>query len=495
MKSRDGKAKCYTTERGYWRVRFFSEDDKLRNRVCRTKTERDALLSAIRRQEDLDYWFPQTTNNATKIELGTFRGLAERWMDHSKQVREVSESCLSNYRCHLNHHILPVIGEIDLKALDLKAIEHLASVLKTKRPQTRSYRAVRKNRMDAEEFIDDDDFLSMAYRREILTVACMVTKFGTERNLLVANPFQQFELPKCPEQPYDFWRLEEEDAFLQWLEDGGYVEKLVGTPHSKRLGKPATFLKRFRTRNVEELYDTVLFALRSGLRKGEIGALTAADVNFAKNCLVVRRSYSEKEGIVKKTTKGKTFRIIEMNGDMRKILEKRVARAKSDTTRLFNTRTWAIKNFSKYCAKAGVREIHFHSLRHTCLTNLANGYGMDAPLPLPQVQKIAGHRDIVTTMRYVHVNGIENSGGRQWTREQRKAQRAGAAGREAAQPQADAGAWSTSAAESSQAQPGVPMVPSIPAAGQSLESRPSATVLRSGPRSRGHLQLVTLADS
>ncbi|MGE0173410.1 MAG: hypothetical protein AB7T49_11505 [Oligoflexales bacterium] len=42
-------------------------------------------------------------------------------------------------------------------------------------------------------------------------------------------------------------------------------------------------MKRFKTRNVEELYDTVLFALRSGLRKGEIGALAPRDVSFAKN--------------------------------------------------------------------------------------------------------------------------------------------------------------------------------------------------------------------
>jgi integrase len=98
-----------------------------------------------------------------------------------------------------------------------------------------------------------------------------------------------------------------------------------------------------------------------------------------------------------------------------------MVRVKTENDPLFNTRTWAVKNFSKYCAKAGVREIHFHSLRHFCLTNLANGYGMDAPLPLPQVQKIAGHKDISTTMRYVHTDGIENPGSRQWSREKRLA--------------------------------------------------------------------------
>jgi integrase len=252
----------------------------------------------------------------------------------------------------------------------------------------------------------------------------MVTKFGLERGYLVVNPFREYKLPECPEQPYDYWRLEEEDAFLQWLEDGGHVVKEVCRPHSKRLGKPENFTKRFRTRNVGELYDVVLFALRSGLRKGEIGALTSRDVNFERNCIVVRRAYSEKEKRVKNTTKGKTFRIIELNGDMTDILKRRIARTKSDSDLLFNTRTWAIKNFSKYCVKAGVREIHFHSLRHTCLTNLANGYGMDTPLPLPQVQKIAGHKDIGTTMRYVHTDGIDNTTSRQWSREQRRALRA-----------------------------------------------------------------------
>ena len=44
-----------------------------------------------------------------------------------------------------------------------------------------------------------------------------------------------------------------------------------------------------------------------------------------------------------------------------------------------------------------------------------------------QVQKIAGHRDIATTMRYVHTDGIKNTASRQWTREARKALKVGPA--------------------------------------------------------------------
>ncbi|TWW10031.1 hypothetical protein E3A20_08370 [Planctomyces bekefii] len=124
---------------------------------------------------------------------------------------------------------------------------------------------------------------------------------------------------------------------------------------------------------------------------------------------------------MKKTTKGKTFRILEMSDDMKRILEKRCQQAKSDDTLLFNIHMNSLKFFPRTCRWAKVKEIHFHSLRHTCLTNLANGYGMDAPLPLPQVQKVAGHQDIGTTMRYVHTDGIEHTTSRQWSREKIRA--------------------------------------------------------------------------
>ena len=80
----------------------------------------------------------------------------------------------------------------------------------------------------------------------------------------------------------------------------------------------------------------------------------------------------------------------------------------------------AIKCFSQTFRWAGVKEIHFHSLRHTCLTNLANGYGMVKALPLPKVQQIAGHSDAKTTMRYVHGDIMKETASLQWSREDRR---------------------------------------------------------------------------
>ena len=48
--------------------------------------------------------------------------------------------------------------------------------------------------------------------------------------------------------------------------------------------------------------------------------------------------------------------------------------------------------------RAGLRDMRFHDLRHTFISHLVME-GVD----LTTVQKLAGHRDIKTTMRYAHL--------------------------------------------------------------------------------------------
>ncbi len=177
---------------------------------------------------------------------------------------------------------------------------------------------------------------------------------------------------------------------------------------------------KLQIRNPEELRDIVLFALRTGMRVGEIGALRNADVDLAQGFIIVRGSFSRREGVRKNTTKNNKARRIEVNPDVKAILERRKFKPQNEL--LFNIQTNSIKFFSRTCRWAGVKEIHFHSLRHTCLTNLANGYGMVKALPLPKVQQIAGHLDIKTTMRYVHNDLINETASLQISREDRKAQ-------------------------------------------------------------------------
>ncbi len=179
-------------------------------------------------------------------------------------------------------------------------------------------------------------------------------------------------------------------------------------------------MRRWSVWNYQKVYDVVLFALRTGMRKGEIASLKMRDIDFENNLIVVHTSYSFKEGVENDTTKNGGYRRIDMNGDVRHILSQ--YRDLGADFRPFETimRSHTIKNFSKLTQKAGVKEIHFHALRHTFLTNIANGFGMDAPVELLKVMELAGHKDIETTMIYVHGAGIKNTSSRQWCRSERR---------------------------------------------------------------------------
>ncbi len=287
----------------------------------------------------------------------------------------------------------------------------MATQLKTTRPKSKSYLAVRK------ELHESDEFLSASYRREILTLACSVAKFGYLRDHLSNHPFKAFELPDAGDKPYDYWRIEEEDAFLDWLAAGGVYYK----PHGNNKGE--RYLREWKVWNYQKVYDVVLFALRTGMRKGEISSLKMEDVDFQLNLITVHSAWSFKEGKENDTTKNGSYRRIEMNPDVREILLKYTDERLDFRPFELIMRSHTIKNFSKLTKKAGVREIHFHALRHTFLTNIANGTGMDTPVDILKVMELAGHSDIETTMMYVHGAGIKETSSRQWSRAGRKEKR------------------------------------------------------------------------
>ena len=407
--------KIYRRENGKWRVRFFDpEANAYREKTVATKTEAQNFKRALVCGDSVEKWLPSKTDIEGYKHL-TFSDLAEKYLDHGRHVRRISESCLKNYETHLKLHILPVFGNKRAELIGIDDIEKLARVINTKIPQTRSYQAIRKARLDIEN-LGGTEVLSLSYQREVLTVACMITRWASSRRpaLLTVNPFEGFKLPATPEHLYEYWRTEDEDLFFDWLDNGGFYE--IETTRYHHRGRPKSVV-RLQIRNRDELRDIVMFALRTGMRLGEIGALRNMDVDLKNGFIIVRGSFSRKEGIRKNTTKNKKARRIEINDDVREILHNRRFRPERDP--LFNTHMNSIKFFSRTCRQAGVREIHFHSLRHTCLTNLANGYGMDKALPLPKVQQIAGHNDIKTTMRYVHGDIITDTASRQWSREER----------------------------------------------------------------------------
>lgn len=148
--------------------------------------------------------------------------------------------------------------------------------------------------------------------------------------------------------------------------------------------------------------EIVLTALRTGLRIGEIKALSWSDIDWENKKLTVRHSWCRyKRGLT--TPKSNRERYVPLTDDLYVVL----ARRKKAKGLIFYTEERS-RNFDcpkmrralrNACKSAGIKVITFHTLRHTFASQLVmKGASLRA------VQELMGHSDIRTTMRYAHLS-------------------------------------------------------------------------------------------
>ncbi|HEY0689752.1 MAG TPA: tyrosine-type recombinase/integrase, partial [Kribbella sp.] len=156
--------------------------------------------------------------------------------------------------------------------------------------------------------------------------------------------------------------------------------------------------------------DVVLFAPCAAARIGEVSGCRVGDINRTDWTWMVRRQTTTGPGgLVDKGTKGRRARAVPITEEIRELVERRIAA--SDGTRdarLFvgprggRISTAVLRDATHWddvVNLLGHEHLRRHDLRHTGLTWLA-----DAGVPLHHLQRIAGHRSITTTQRYLHPN-------------------------------------------------------------------------------------------
>ena len=175
----------------------------------------------------------------------------------------------------------------------------------------------------------------------------------------------------------------------------------------------ALFASVSGTRN-EALY---VVAVTAGLRRGELQGLKWEDVDLEAGMLQVRRTLSEPKGgyifEAPKSGKGRNIRLTRravesLKGHRKRQLEERMERAglwdeqglvfpsEVGTPRLGGN---LHRSFKAALSRAGLPEIRFHDMRHTCATLLLR-QGVNPKY----VQELLGHADIALTLNvYSHV--------------------------------------------------------------------------------------------
>lgn len=176
------------------------------------------------------------------------------------------------------------------------------------------------------------------------------------------------------------------------------------------------------------LYPALVFALNTGLRLGEIAGLCWDRVNFETNQVEITRTLS-REGL-SDTTKSHRVRYVPLNLEARRILENLI-KLQLHTQFVFVVKRTELaqyesldvnhisqRGFKECLRRAGInRHVRFHDMRHTFASHFMMNGGN-----IYDLQKILGHQQLETTLRYAHLSpqhlsqailkvnfGVENS--------------------------------------------------------------------------------------
>jgi integrase len=305
----------------------------------RAKTFRNKL-AAKKFEVELEFGQADTMPKESGM---TFKEYAYLWHEDYCKT-EKSESQWAGDLGIINNHLIEEFGDVPLKELDLPDMLKLRSSLRKKG-------------------------LSAKTINNITSLAHSILTRAVKMKLIGSNPFSGEDPLKVPPQPFGYWTLEERDRFLSYCK-----------------------------REDPTLWEVVVMACHTGMRLGEIQALTRNALDFERRTILVYQSFDHKLRKVLPYTKGKSIRQIPMNQAVFEILKERILIAPTDRVFKRNLRH-ASRRMKTIIAQAGVKEIRFHDLRHTFASTLAM-----AKASTQDIQALLGHVDIKETMRYSHLH-------------------------------------------------------------------------------------------
>jgi len=201
-------------------------------------------------------------------------------------------------------------------------------------------------------------------------------------------------------------------TFFKYLKSGGLInqDSAQGLEHPKFENKPPRILTKLEYRALRDaaradvrMLAVIELLLQTGIRIGELAKLRVEDVNLENSTLHVPPFEDTRE------------RIIPLNKPASDAVSKYLeVRPKSPNHALFITKTGRpllIRNIrtaiDRYFRIAGIKEAKVNDLRHTWVA-----HQLQSGVSLVTVSKLAGHKRLSTTERYLQFISGQNGEGK-----------------------------------------------------------------------------------
>ncbi len=313
------------------------------------KTKREASILERELRIELETPPPPPEAQEKDADFGDFAG---HWMT-TRQV-DWKPTARRGYEQILRVHLVPAFKARSVRSITVEEVQQLK---------------VAKLRQDGKKG------RSPKTVNNILGVLSSLFEDAVKWRYAAFNPVRAVKKcrPDVDAEDFQFWTVKESEAFLAAVAE-----------HRPRW------------------HVFFLTALRTGMRLGELAALRWEDVDLERNRLRVKRSYSHGH---ETSPKGGRSRTLPMTPQLRLALtEHKLATGGRERVFLSDEGELLDHNRVKHHFWCGLREsgmkrIRFHDLRHSFASQL-----VIAGVSVYKVQKLLGHQDVKTTMRYAHLS-------------------------------------------------------------------------------------------
>jgi integrase len=359
----------YKTQKGQqWLFKIVLEDPVTKEKYRTTrrgfKSQGEAKLAAERLVNE------NRNENSLKNPNRLFQDIYQEW--YEAQERVLKPSTMLQKRTKFNKWILPHFGKLPIGKI---------------------------NKKKCQEFIDYTA-KHIATFKDLVIQAKLIFDYAIKNDYIASTPFKNTIIPVKvvvddeEDKDFDgFWERDEVNAFLKLVKEGGTLKEYA-------------------------IYRTLLY---SGLRKGELAALTEKDLDDVRGEISVTKTLYYEKGehtLLKPKTE---------NGRRRVDVDQETFNVLTQLIRENKKRRWAEEiqvkeNFIfvrddfrpmrvayinerlvALCKKFNIREIKVHGLRHTHASML-----FAAGEKMKKVQMRLGHARLETTMNiYTHITKEE----------------------------------------------------------------------------------------